>query len=205
MERWHVGSLKGGTMTSETMILLVIAAIVIIGAIWFATRKRHSDELREQFGPEYDQTVNQLGGRGEAESELDARRKRVDQLDIRPLSSEDQQRFAGAWKTTQAHFVDEPADAINDADRLVSELMQTRGYPVGNFEQRAADVSVNHPNVVKHYRAAHIIALDNERGAADTENLRQAMVHYKALFEELLDSRITTIEDREEERHARAS
>lgn len=192
-------------MTIETMVLLVVAAIVIVGALLIVRRNRRSDGLRERFGPEYDRAVNQLGGRGEAESELETRRKRVEQLPIRPLSSLDQERFATDWTTTQAQFVDEPSEAINDADRLVAELMQTRGYPVGNFEQRAADISVNYPNVVKHYRAAHTIALDNERGAADTETLRQAMVHYKALFEELLETRITTIEDHREERHARAS
>jgi hypothetical protein len=192
-------------MTTETLILLIVLAAVIIAVVWFATRKRRSDELRDRFGSEYDEAVNEYGGRGEAESELEARRKRVEQLDIRPLGLQDQQRFANSWKATQARFVDEPSATIVDADRLVGELMQARGYPVGNFAQRAADISVDHPDVVKNYRAAHDIAIDNERGAASTEDLRQAMVHYKALFEELLETSITSISDREEKDHARAS
>jgi hypothetical protein len=114
-------------MTTETILLLAVAAIVILGTIWFAARKPRSTELREQFGPEYDQTVRERGGRGEAESELEARRKRVEQFQIRPLSAADQQRIAASWRATQARFVDEPAEAIVDADRLVGELMQTRG------------------------------------------------------------------------------
>jgi hypothetical protein len=192
-------------MTTETLILLIVLAAVIIAVVWFATRKRRSDELRDRFGSEYDEAVNEYGGRGEAESELEARRKRVEQLDIRPLGLQDQQRFANSWKATQARFVDDPSEAIAEADRLVGELMQARGYPVGNFAQRAADISVDHPDVVKNYRAAHDIAIDNERGAASTEDLRQAMVHYKALFEELLETSITSISDREEKDHARAS
>jgi hypothetical protein len=192
-------------MTTETLILLVVLAAVIIAIVWFATRKRRSDELRDRFGSEYDEAVNEFGGRSEAESELAARRKRVEELDIRPLGLQDQQRFANSWKATQARFVDEPSEAIVEADRLVGELMQARGYPVGDFAQRAADISVDHPDVVKNYRAAHDIAIDNERGAASTEDLRQAMVHYKALFEELLETSITSISDREEKDHARAS
>ena len=179
-------------MTTETILLIAVAAIVILGAIWFATRKRRSSELREQFGPEYDQTVRERGGRGEAESELEARRKRVEQLKIHPLSAADQERFAASWRAIQSRFVDEPAEAIVEADRLVGELMQTRGYPVGDFEQRAADISVDHPNVVTHYRAAHAIATDREREAASTEELRQALVHYRALFEELLETSVTS-------------
>jgi hypothetical protein len=192
-------------MTTETLILLAVIAAVIIAMVWFATRKRRSDDLREHFGPEYDTAVNEFGGRSQAESELEARRKRVEKLNIRPLGLQDQQRFASSWQATQARFVDEPSEAIVEADRLVGELMQTRGYPVGNFAQRAADISVDHPEVVKNYRAAHDIAMDNERGGASTEDLRQAMVHYKALFEELLETRITSIPIREEQDRARAS
>src|SRR5687767_5733571 len=161
-------------MTTETMILLVGAAVVIIGAIWLVTRKRRSDELRGRFGPEYNQAVQDSGGQREAESELEARRKRVEQLDIRPLSTPEQERFASSWRTTQAHFVDEPSEAIIEADRLVGDLMQNRGYPMSDFEQRTADISVNYPNVVKNYRAAHTIATEHERVPASTEELRQA-------------------------------
>jgi hypothetical protein len=192
-------------MATETMILIAVLAAAIIGVIWFGTRKRRSDELRERFGPEYDEAVHEHGGRRQAESELEARRERVEQLDIRPLALPDQQRFATSWRATQARFVDEPSEAIVEADRLVTDVMETRGYPVGNFTQRAADISVDHPEVVKNYRAAHAIALDNERSAASTEELRQAMVQYKALFEELLDTSITSISDREEGNRARAS
>jgi len=172
------------------LIALIVVVLIVLGAVWFLARKRRSDKLQERFGPEYERAVSDFGGRGQAESELEARRRRVEQLNVRPLSAPDQERFAIAWRSAQARFVDDPSGAIAEADKLVGELMQTRGYPVGDFEQRAADVSVNHPNVVTNYRAAHLIALDSERGAASTEDLRQAMVHYKALFEDLLESRV---------------
>jgi hypothetical protein len=178
--------------------------VLIIGAMWFAMRKRHSDELRSQFGPEYDRTVREVGGRRKAESELEARQKRVEQLSIRPLSSADQQQFAEDWRATQTRFVDDPSGAVREADGHVKRLMETRGYPVGNFEQRAADVSVHHPNVVTHYRAAHRIADANEAGRASTENLRQAMVHYRALFLELLEMTDDT-DSHKEDYYARAS
>ncbi len=192
-------------MTPQMTILIVVLAIALLAIMWLAGRRKRSADLRDQFGDEYDHTVREFGDRRQAESELEARRKRVEAFDIRPLSGQDQQRFASEWKTTQAHFVDDPNAAIGEADRLVRDLMQTRGYPMGDFEQRAADISVNHPNVVTNYRAAHSIALDNERGAADTEALRQAMVHYKALFEELLEQRVITLPVDQEDRHARAS
>ncbi len=194
-------------MSTEMTILLIIVAIVLIVAMWFVSRRQRSEALRERFGPEYDRAVEELGDRRQAESELEARRKRVEAFELRPLSERDQERFAAAWKSTQAHFVDDPSAAIREADQLVNEVMKTQGYPMGDFEQRAADISVKHPNVVTNYRAAHEIALKNERGAARTEDLRQAMVHYRALFEELLERRVITSMDGhdEEERHARAS
>jgi len=188
----------------EIVILLLIAAVLVLGMIWVAGRRRKSSELRHTFGPEYDRTVHELGGHTKAESELEARRKRVEQLNIRPLSADTQTRFADQWRATQARFVDDPKGAIHEADQLVEELMQTRGYPTGDFEQRAADVSVNHGNVVTNYRAAHRIALSSDEGKADTENLRTAMVHYRALFEELLETPIN-LADRREEHRARAS
>jgi len=192
-------------VSTEMTILIVVVALVLLGVMWFAGRRQRSANLRERFGEEYDHTVDEVGDRRQAESELEARRKRVEQLDIHPLSGQDQERFAKEWKSTQARFVDDPSAAIHDADRLVGELMQTRGYPVGDFEQRAADVSVNHPNVVTNYRAAHNISLDNDRGGASTEDLRQGMVHYKELFEELLEMRIITELRNGEDRIARAS
>jgi len=145
--------------------------------------------LRKRFGPEYDRVISERGDARQAESELAARQKRVDTFDIRPLEAAERDHFIDAWRATQARFVDAPAEAINDADRLVSEVMQARGYPVGDFDQRAADVSVDHPIVVENYRAARAIAVANQRGDASTEDLRQAIVHYRALFEDLLETR----------------
>jgi hypothetical protein len=192
-------------MSSEAVLVLILAVLLVVGVVWFAMRKRHTKELRDRFGPEYERTLRETGGQGQAESELDARQKRVEQLGIRPLSRDDQQRFADDWRATQAHFVDDPSAAIREADHHVGRLMETRGYPVGDFEQRAADISVNHPNVVTNYRAAHRIALSNDEGQASTENLRQAMVHYRALFVELLELPESDHRTSEEVRHARAS
>jgi hypothetical protein len=192
-------------MNSETIGILLLALAVVGVVAWLALRKRHTEELRTQFGSEYDRTVRESGGRRQAESELDARRKRVEQLNVRPLAPADQQRFADEWRQTQAHFVDDPSAAIREADHHVGRLMETRGYPVGDFEQRAADISVNHPDVVTHYRAARRIALSNNEGTATTENLRQAMVHYRALFLELLELPDDIDTHREGEYRARAS
>jgi hypothetical protein len=176
-------------MNNQLLLLLLVVAVVVIGIlVWMLTRKRRTEELRQHFGPEYERAVDEHGDRHEAEAALEARERRVEQLQIRSLSSQDRERFAEAWKSVQAQFVDDPAGATGEADRLVAEVMQTRGYPVGDFEQRADDISVDHPGVVENYRAAHKIAQRNERGEADTEDLRKAMVHYRALFEELLEA-----------------
>jgi hypothetical protein len=177
-------------MDTSVGILLLVVLVVAIGAVaWTMTRKRRSEELRQRFGPEYDHTVEQIGDQRQAEAELAARQKRVERLNIRPLEPAERDRFIAAWRSTQARFVDEPTAAIAEADRLVAEVMRARGYPVGDFEQRAADISVDHPIVLENYRAARRIALANDRGQADTEDLRQAMVHYRALFEDLLETR----------------
>jgi hypothetical protein len=126
------------------------------------------------------------GDRAKAEAELAARKARVEKLRIKQLSPGDAQRYAEQWRAVQARFVDDPVEAVREADRLVCEVMQSRGYPMGDFELRAADVSVDHPRVVEHYRAAHEIALRNEQGAAATEDLRRAIVHYRTLFDELI-------------------
>jgi hypothetical protein len=173
----------------DTNIILVIVLLVVVGAVaWVLMQRKRSEKLRERFGPEYQRTVDELGGSRQAEAELAAREKRVGKFDIRPLTAQEHQRFTQAWHTTQSRFVDEPGAAIKQADRLVSDLMRERGYPIGNFDQRAADISVDHPHVVENYRAARVIAITNERGEASTEQLRQAMVHYRALFEDLLDT-----------------
>jgi Sec-independent protein translocase protein TatA len=150
--------------------------------------RRRSAALRRKFGSEYRRAVGEFGDERKAEAELAAREKRVLSLNIRTLTPGEQARFAEAWKRAQARFVDEPSQAAADADILVKELMQTRGYPIGDFEQRAADISVDYPEVVSNYRAAREIALRNNAGQATTEDIRQAMVHYRSLFEELLDT-----------------
>lgn len=165
---------------------LVAIAVVLIGVI--AGQRRRSHELRERFGPEYQHTVEKLGDTHSAEEELRAREKRVGALDIHPLTVAERDRFHDEWRNLQAEFVDAPDKAVADADRLVQEVMNARGYPVGDFEQRAADVSVEHAPVVTHYRAAHEIALRNQKGKATTEDLRQATVQYRALFEDLLET-----------------
>ncbi|HJV60333.1 MAG TPA: hypothetical protein VJ743_05265 [Albitalea sp.] len=168
----------------------VIAGVVILALIavaaWAYTRKQ-SHQLAQRFGPEYGRTVDQLGSRGKAEAELRAREKRVEKLDIVPLTQTDATRFNDAWAGLQSRFVDNPKGVLIEADQLVRELMTKRGYPMADFERRAADISVNHPNVVNHYRAAQAIALRDQRGEADTEELRKAIVHYRALFQELLE------------------
>ena len=173
--------------TTVILLLVLIVVVIAVGVILYFQRRR-SDALKQKFGPEYQLTAERLGGQRKAEVELAAREKRVRNLDIRSLTPQEQERFAEAWKKAQARFVDEPSQAAADADILVKDLMQTRGYPVGDFEQRAADISVDHPDVVSNYRAAREIALRNKAGKATTEDIRQAMVHYRSLFEELLET-----------------
>lgn len=162
------------------IVLLVIAGLLLI---W---RRRRTQHLKERFGPEYDHAIDATGKRSKAEAELAQREKRVQKLDIRPLEPGERQQFVDRWSEAQARFVDDPARAVAFADALVAEVMKTRGYPVTDFDQRAGDISVDHPRVVEHYRAGHDIALRQERGEASTEQLRQAMIHYRALFEELV-------------------
>jgi hypothetical protein len=178
-------------MEIELLIgLLVVAVIVITGlATWFYMQKRRSDKFTERFGPEYQHAVQETGDRRKAEEELEAREERVRQLDIRSLSADEQRGFARRWGEVQSEFVDDPRGAIGKADRLVQEAMETRGYPVGDFEQQAADLSVDHPRVVSYYRSAHAIAVRHERDGVETEELRRAMVDYRALFAELLETK----------------
>jgi hypothetical protein len=166
------------------IIVGVVAAIAMV--VWFLWEQRRHAQLRERFGPEYDQAVHETGSERRAEAELDARARRVARLQIRPLNETDALRFAEAWRVLQIRFVDEPSTAIAEADRLVGEAMTARGYPLGDFDQRAADISVDHPRVVANYRAARDIARRQGRGEASTEDLRQAVIHYRALFEDLL-------------------
>ena len=174
-------------------LIAIIAAIVVLGAAltWVVLEGQRRKRLRARFGSEYDHTVQRSGGRLRAESELEAREKRVKQYEIRPLAPETRTRFAEEWRLIQSRFVDKPTLAVAEADALVTEVMHARGYPMSDFEQRAADISVDHPHVVEHYRAARDIALRSERGDATTEELRQAMVHYRTLFEDLLEAPVT--------------
>lgn len=166
--------------------IVVVAAAVVVAGLWFVMEKRRRLHLRQRFGPEYDRAVHDAGSERRAEAALDARTRRVARLQIRPLSEPDAMRFAEAWRGLQTRFVDEPPAAIAEADRLVGEVMAARGYPLGDFDQRAADISVDHPRVVANYRAARDIARRQGRGEATTEDLRQAIIHYRALFEDLL-------------------
>jgi len=176
-------------MTMDTNLMLVILMIValVAVAVFLHARRRDSQTLEKRFGPEYGRVVDQFGSRSKAEDELKARQKRVERLHIRPLSPEDASRFSEGWRALQARFVDNPKGSLIDADVLVRELMQKRGYPMGDFERRAADISVDHPAVVDHYRAAHEIALRDRHGDVDTEGMRQAVIHLRALFAELLE------------------
>jgi len=170
------------------ILIGVLVALAVVIVAFVLMQKRRTDELRTKFGPEYERLVHQRGDARNAESELANRVDRVKHLQIKPITPEHRNRFADAWRSDQARFVDDPKAAVVEADRLVADLMQVRGYPVGDFEQRAADVSVDHPHVVQNYRTAHDIAVREQRGEASTEDLRVAIVHYRALFEDLLDS-----------------
>jgi hypothetical protein len=175
----------------STMQLALIAALAVILftgiAAWLFLRKRRTEKLRTQFGgAEYARSVKEDGSRRHAEAELKERTERVEGLDIRPLKPGDRERFIASWGRIQARFVDGPGGAVTEADQLLSDVMSTRGYPVGDFDQRAADISVDHPTVLQHYRTAHEIAVRQTKGTANTEDLRQAMIHYRTLFEELV-------------------
>ena len=182
-------------MSTTYIFIAVVLIVVIMGLILgpiFAHRKR-SERLHDQFGSEYDHTVQTLGNEKKAQTELDERRKHVAALDIRPLSIHERERYLADWADIQSKFVDEPGQAIVNADRLIMEVMQVRAYPVSDFEQRAADISVSYPALVSNYRAARVIALKNEQRKANTEELRHAMIYYRSLFEELLGTEAVVV------------
>jgi len=168
-------------------ILVAVGAVLLLSvAIGAMLTKRRTAHLRDRFGPEYDRTVRDSSNRREAESELSEREKRRRELDIRPLSAAARERYAERWQTLQGEFVDAPTPTVASADSLVTEVMRERGYPMDDFEQRASDVSVDHPEVVESYREAHRIAQRSADGEASTEDERQALRHYRRLFDELL-------------------
>jgi hypothetical protein len=175
-------------MEAVVIVALVLIVVAVAAYLFVAyQQKNRTQSLRTKFGPEYDRTVEERGDRKRGEKDLMARSDRRSKLEIRPLDSEARERYAASWRDTQATFVDDPKRAIREADALIILVMRDRGYPVDDFEQRTADVSVDHPKVVENYRAAHTVSEANERGEATTEELRHAMVHYRELFKELLD------------------
>jgi hypothetical protein len=172
-------------MSTSAVITIVVVVIAAAIAIALLVLNQRSKKLRERFGPEYIRTVEETGSRIRAEAKLQKLQKRVEQFKITPLSSETRARFVAGWHKIQSRFVDDPRGALTEADKLIQELMSERGYPVTEFEQRAADISVDHPLVVEEYRAGHEISLRHAQGRATTEEMRQAMIHYRALFAEL--------------------
>lgn len=169
-------------------IAVAVIVIVVLAVAWIVLQRRRTEALRRRFGPEYDRTLREHGP-GKAESVLAQRERRVEKLHLRDLAADERERFVTEWRQVQARFVDDPNAAVADADQLVTRLMQARGYPMSDFEQRTADISVDHPKVVDNYRAAHEIALRQRRGDATTEDLRNAVIYYRSLFDDLLQTK----------------
>jgi FtsZ-interacting cell division protein ZipA len=190
--------------TTQIAVLIVVAVIAIAVIIFAVSRKRRSETLKQHFGPEYERAVLERGDTARAEKELINREKRVHSFTIKPLTPIARERFREEWSQIQNRFVDDPAVAASQADSLVSRVMAARGYPMTDFEQRAADVSVSYPAVVQNYRAACGLVQRYGRGDAGTEELRQAMVHYRSLFDELLGP-TTFVDNRRGVLHERAS
>lgn len=177
-------------MTTSTLMIVIVAVVVavaVIGLAWWYSARQRRARLQQRFGPEYERTVHDLGSERQAETVLQERANRVSSYRIRELEDEERGRFSEAWRRVQARFVDDPSGAVTEADLLVTEVMTTRGYPMTDFERRAEDLTVDHANVVHHYRAARDVAQRHSRKAASTEDLRQALVHYRELFADLLN------------------
>ena len=166
------------------LVLIAIGGLIVAAS---SGRRKRTDRLKQQFGPEYERTVADVGEKQAAEKELVARERKRNKLDIRPLTRDALQAYSQRWRHVQTAFVDNPSSALDDADRLLTAVMRERGYPVDDFDQRSADISVDHPTVVENYRAAHAIHFSNHNGDAGTEKQRQAFVHYRALFDKLLE------------------
>jgi hypothetical protein len=180
------------TENPESWLMAAVVLIALAAGAWLVTRevrRRQSQRLQQRFGPEYSRVLSERGDRTKAEAELMAREKRVGRLQLVPLTPQDAAKFSEAWGVLQTRFVDNPRGVVVDADRLVRDLMIKRGYPMADFERRAADISVDHPAVVEAYRSARAIAVRDQQGQASTEELRTAVVHYRTLFDELLEIR----------------
>jgi hypothetical protein len=177
-------------MDPKIVIAIVVAIVVVAAIAWAIGRNRRTAALKSRFGTEYERTVRERGDSSAAEAALLKRQKRVENFKMRDLTAEEREGFVTEWRMVQARFVDDPKRAVTDADDLVARLMRSRGYPMSDFEQRAADISVDHPRVVDNYRAAHQIALRQREGAATTEDLRNAIIYYRSLFDELLQTPI---------------
>ena len=176
-------------MSELAWVLIAVLVLIVVGiAAWSVTRSRRSARLREHFGPEYERTVGEMGEQRSAEAELVAREKNRKKLDIVELSPQARDEHAATWQKVQAEFVDAPSDAVGRAERLVTRVMRERGYPIDDFDQRASDISVDHPDIVENYRSAHSIYRSQHDGQIETEAARQAFVHYRALFDRLLGS-----------------
>ena len=193
-------------MPAWSWIVIAVAVVIVVALAMLiarsASRRKRTERLKNHFGPEYDRAVGESGEQGTAEKELVARERERQKLDIVVLTPESRAKYAEHWRAVQTAFVDNPSRAVGDADRLVTQVMRERGYPVDDFDQRAADISVDHPNVVDHYRAAHIIHLAQEKGDIGTEAQREAFVHYRALFEKLLETEHKTEKDTPKEARA---
>jgi hypothetical protein len=175
-------------MTQNQVIAIIVAVLAVVTVVVFYLKTQRSRRLRERFGPEYDRAVSEAGSI-RAESRLEKLERRVNKYNIRALEPSARDRYVQEWRQVQARFVDDPNNAVGAADRLLGEVMAARGYPVADFEQQADDLSVHHPLVIEHYRAGHTIAVRHAQGHATTEELRQALIHYRALFDELVDER----------------
>jgi FtsZ-interacting cell division protein ZipA len=190
-------------MPSWVWVLIAIAVVALLAVfLWQALARRRTSRLQQQFGPEYDRTLDTNDSKREAEAELQARQEHRQQLEIRPLPQAARDRYLQSWQSVQAQFVDDPRGAVASADSLIQSVMAERGYPVDDFEQRAADVSVDHPQVVENYRHGHRLAQASASGNDSTEDLRQAMQHYRALFDELVEpaaEQPTTREQRDQQ------
>jgi hypothetical protein len=186
-------------------IVIGLGVVVVIALAWLGLERQRSRHLEEKFGPEYRRTVSERGDRRAAESELRDREQVRERLEISPLSGRQRERYGGEWEQVQSDFVDNPSEAVAEADRLVAEVMREQGYPVDDFEQQAAVVSVDHPDVVANYREGHAIYLSADRGDASTEDLRQAMQHYRELFNQLLENTAEEPLSRETVEHERTS